>query len=56
MTGDGQRDGTRDQDTPTDLLDERSDICREIATLLESWRLEGRKRPFRGFNSPPGRF
>jgi hypothetical protein len=56
VTSQEQREATKDRDELNDVFHERTKVFREIAALLETWRLENRKRPFQGFNSPPGRF
>jgi len=55
VTSQEQRDATKDRDELNDVFHETK-VFREIAALLETWHLDERKRPFQGFNSPPGRF
>jgi len=55
VTSQGQRE-TKDRDDFEDLLRERAYVFRQMSMLLETRRLESQKGPFRGFQSPPGRF
>jgi hypothetical protein len=54
MTSQGQRNDN--PDARKDSTPKSTDISRQMSKLLESRRWEPRQGPFRGFESPPGRF
>lgn len=39
-----------------DMIDETSSMLGEVSRVLQTSRWETREGPFRGFDSPPGRF
>jgi len=55
VTSQGQRD-SKDRDQFEDMARESVDVSSEMSRLLESRRWDVREGPFRGFDSPPGRF
>lgn len=56
MTSQGQNDTTRDSQRFDELAQKRADRASEFANLLQIRHLEVQNAPFRGFDSPPGRF
>ena len=56
MTSQGQRDSSQDRDRFDDRGQDRNDIASQMSRLLESRRWDVQEGPFRGFDSPPGRF
>jgi len=55
VTSQGERD-TTDRDWFEYLAHQGTNISRELYKLLKSRHCEPQERPFRGFQSPPGRF
>ncbi len=56
MTSQDGRDETTDRDQLEGSVREASDRYPEMSRLLSSRRTEAHEGPFRGFQSPPGRF
>ena len=56
MTSQQQRDSSQDRDRFDSRGQDRNDIASQMSRLLESRRWEIQEGPFRGFDSPPGRF
>jgi len=56
MTGQDQWDTTSQLDRFDDVSQKPADRDGEFSRLLQIRRLEVRDVPFRGFDSPPGRF
>ena len=56
MTNQGQKDTANDSQRFDEVAQKRADRTGEFSTLLQIRQLEVRDAPFRGFDSPPGRF
>lgn len=56
MTSQDRREETTERDQPEASVRDASDSYPEMSRLLNSRRSETREGPFRGFESPPGRF
>ena len=56
VTSQDRRDETTDRDQLEGSVREASDRYPEMSRLLSSRRTEAHEGPFRGFQSPPGRF
>ena len=56
VTSQDRRDETTDRDQLENTVREASDRYPEMSRLLNSRRTEAHEGPFRGFQSPPGRF
>jgi len=56
VTSQDRRDETTDRDQLKGSVREASDRYPEMSRLLNSRRTEVHEGPFRGFQSPPGRF
>jgi hypothetical protein len=51
------KNGRRAADPPPPLMDEdAADLVEEVERILKVKRWDKRNSPFRGFDSPPGRF
>ncbi len=56
MTSQGRRDNAKSDERFEDLATATAERISEFSRFLQSRRMEVQEEPFRGFNSPPGRF
>lgn len=56
MTSPGNDKPTKEKDQREDELSKREELLGEISKVLRVKRWPVQSEPFRGFNSPPGRF
>jgi hypothetical protein len=54
MTNPGEKETKQDDRVPKE--DRRDEIAFSISSVLQTRRWEMQEGPFKGFNSPPGRF
>jgi len=56
MTSPGQKDSSKDWGNQDHSVATAADSGSDVAKVLQTKRWQMQEGPFRGFNSPPGRF